>query len=371
MKAASIALALQGGGSHGAFTWGVLDRLLEDGRFNADAISGASAGAMNAVVMAHGMTIGGRDGARQALHDFWEGVAATARFGARPVNVSPAALEGTAHSGATAGMESLMSIMRHFSPRQFNPFDVNPLRDLLEAQVDFERLRRECPVELYVATTQVKSGMLRLFQTREVTLDVLLASACLPGMHHAIEIDGDAYWDGGLSANPPLFPLAKHASGRDIVMVLLQPALRTETPATVDEIRQRMSELSFSSAFFAELQGLALARSEAGASPFSFGRTQSGLRHLRTHRVDSPDFMGRLSAMSKLNVHPEFIHAMRDEGRNRAGQWLEADFPSVGERSTFDLEAFIRTRGAPAVDEDSIGAPPRSQAAEVARLRAG
>ncbi len=371
MKAPSIALALQGGGSHGAFTWGVLDRLFEDGRVKPDAVSGASAGAMNAVVMAHGLTIGGRDGARQALSDFWEGVAATSRFGARPEDVSPAALGGATGRGATPGMESLMSIMRHFSPRQFNPFDVNPLRDLLEAQVDFGRLRRECPIELQIATTQVKSGMLRLFGTREVTLDVLLASACVPGMHHSIEIDGDAYWDGGLSANPPLFPLARHASGRDILMVLLQPALRTETPATVDEIRQRMSELSFSSAFFAELQGLALARNEARALPFSFGRAQSGLRHLRTHRIDSPDFMGRLSAMSKLNVHPEFIHAMRDEGRNRAGQWLEAEYPAIGRRSSFDLDEFIRTRGAPAAEDDSPGSPLRSQAAEGDALRAG
>jgi NTE family protein len=336
-----VSLALQGGGSHGAFTWGVLDRLLEDERIDFEAISGASAGAMNAVVMAHGLTIGGRDGARAALKEFWECVAAKAHFSSRPEDLSADAGDAAAQSSAAAGLESFLSMMRHFSPRQFNPLDVNPVRDIVRDQVDFERLRAECPVELFIATTQVSTGMLRLFRTRQMTLEVLLASACVPGLHHAIEIDGEAYWDGGLTANPPLFPLVHQCDARDLIMVLLQPTQRAETPTSAGEIRRRLSEISFSSAFFTELQGLALAKREAAASPFAFGRLQSTLQGLRLHAIDSPQFMSRLSATSKLNVHPEFIHALRDEGRERAGQWLEQNFDAVGTRSTFDVNRFL------------------------------
>ena len=243
-----ISLALQGGGSHGAFTWGVLDRLLEDERIDFEGVSGASAGAVNAVVMAHGMTAGGRDGAREALRKFWESVAAKAHFGSRPEDLSAPATDGT-QSGASAGLESFLSMMRHFSPRQFNPLDVNPLRDILTEQVDFERLRAECAIDLFIATTQVSTGMLRLFRTRQVTLDVLLASACVPGLHHAIEIEGDAYWDGGLTANPPIFPLVHQCAARDLLMILLQPSQRADTPTSAGEIRRRLNEISFSSAF--------------------------------------------------------------------------------------------------------------------------
>lgn len=344
MKNRPLSLALQGGGSHGAFTWGVLDRLLEDERIDFEAVSGASAGAMNAVVMAHGMTVGGRDGAREALKGFWESVAAKAHFGSRPEDLSRPANDATVRSGASAGLESLLSMMRHFSPRQFNPLDVNPLRDILREQVDFERLRAECGIELFIATTQVSTGMLRLFRTRQLTLDVLLASACVPSLHHAIDIEGEAYWDGGLTANPPVFPLVQQSAARDLLVVLLQPSQRPDTPTSAGEIRRRLSEISFSSAFFTELHGLALAKREAGASPFAFGRLQSAVQHLRMHMIDSQEFMGRLSAISKLNVHPEFVHALRDEGRNRAGLWLERNFAALGVRSTFDLDRFLHRR---------------------------
>jgi len=348
-----FSLALQGGGSHGAFTWGVLDKLLEDERVGFDAISGASAGAVNAVVLAHGMTAGGRNGARGALQEFWESVAAKAGFSARPEDLSQPALDAQSQSSAAAGLESILSMMRHFSPRQFNPLDVNPLRDILARQVDFERLRAECGIELFVATTRVSTGMLRLFRTRQLTLDVVLASACVPGLHHAIDIDGEAYWDGGLTANPPIFPLVRHDATRDVLMVLLHPAQRADTPTSAGEIRRRLNEIGFSSAFFTELQGLALAKREAAASPFAFGRLQSAVERLKMHVVDSPEFMGRLSTASKMNVHPDFVHALRDEGRQRATLWLEENFAHAGVRSTFDLDRFLhrgrsgRARGLP------------------------
>ena len=345
-----FSLALQGGGSHGAFTWGVLDRLLEDERMGFEAISGASAGAVNAVVMAHGMTAGGREGARAALEEFWESVAAKANFSSRPENLSRPTGDAPPQSSASAGLESLLSMMRHFSPRQFNPLDVNPLRDILAQQVDFERLRAECGIELFIATTRVSTGMLRLFRTRQLTLEVVLASACVPGLHHAIDIDGEAYWDGGLTANPPIFPLVQHDATRDLLMVLLQPARRADTPTSAGEIRRRLNEISFSSAFFTELQGLALARREARASPFAFGRLQSAMQRLKMHLIDSQDFMSRLSAASKMNVHPDFIHALRDEGRQRAALWLEQNFALVGVRSTFDLDRFLYRQQSGRVD---------------------
>ncbi len=346
MKSKSVTLALQGGGSHGAFTWGVLDRLLEDGRVEFEGISGASAGAMNAVVLAHGMTAGGREGAREALQGFWEGVARKAHFGSTPEDLSLKLAAGP-QGYASAGLASFVSMMKLFSPYQFNPLDINPLRDVLEGQIDFERLRTACGIELFIATTQVSTGMLKLFRTREITLDVLLASACVPGLHHAIKIDGEAYWDGGLTANPPIFPLVQQCMARDLILVLLQPSQRTDTPTSVDAIRRRLNEISFSSAFFTELQGLEFARQEADRSLFPFGRLQRGLRHLKTHAIEAREFMSRLSAASKLNVRPEFIHALRDEGRQQADMWLERNFELVGVRSTFDLKRFSHCVVAP------------------------
>jgi NTE family protein len=339
-----LSLALQGGGSHGAFTWGVLDRLLEDESIGFEAISGASAGAMNAVVMAHGMTIGGRDGAREALRQFWESVAAKAVFTSPPAELSRTPGGAVPTTSASAGFESFLSMMRHFSPQQFNPMDVNPLRDLLRHQVDFERLRNECEIRLFIATTEVSTGMLRLFRNPQLTIDVLMASACLPGIHHAVEIDGEAYWDGGLTANPPILPLVHECAARDLLMVLLHPSQRPDLPTSADEIRRRLSEISFSSAFFTELQALALAKNDSVASPLAFGRLQGAVQNARLHVVDSQEFMGRLSAVSKLNAHPEFVRALYEEGRKRATQWLEESSDQVGVSSTFDLDQFLGRR---------------------------
>ena len=187
---------MQGGGAHGAFTWGVLDRLLEDERLEIEAISGASSGAMNAVMLAHGLTIGGREGARQALAHFWETVANRMPFNPR---------QGSLFLGLT----------RILSPYQLNPFDLNPLRDIVTDLVDFERLRTEDNIKLFVAATQVRTGKLRLFETEELSADALLASAALPSLHHAVEIEGEPYWDGGFSANPAIFPLLYHCESRD------------------------------------------------------------------------------------------------------------------------------------------------------------
>lgn len=339
MQTKVVTLALQGGGSHGAFTWGVLDRLLEEKRIGIQGISGASAGAMNAVVLAHGFTCGGREGARQALMDFWEAIATRAPFNAMGESLS--APPGNGSPGSAAPLQAFLFMTRFFSPYQLNPFDANPLRDILLNQVDFERLRAGCRIQLFIAATRVSTGTLRLFRTRELTLDALLASACLPSLHHSIEIDGEAYWDGGLSANPPILPLLRECTANDMIMVLLHPAPSTETPSSADEISRRLTEISFTSGFFAELEGLAVAKREAERGWISLGRLQRKLRHLHTHLVDSREYMSRLSTLSKANTHSTFISALHDEGRNRAQRWLENNFQLIGARSSCSLEQIL------------------------------
>jgi NTE family protein len=336
MEKKTITLALQGGGSHGAFTWGVLDRLLEDDRIEIEGISGASAGAMNAVVLAHGMTRGGRDGARRALADFWGAVASSAPFSKVPDNLEPTA-NLAAVSDLPPAFKPLLSLLRYFSPYQLNPFDINPLRDILAKQIDFERLRADCKMRLFIATTQVSTGTLRLFRTRQLSMDVLLASACLPLLHRAVEIDGEAYWDGGLTANPALFPLVHKCVARDIVVVLLHPQPHNHVPRSADDIWHRLTEMGFSSTFFTELQGLTLAQREARRGWLAFGRLERRLRQLNMHVIESQELMGQLGRHSKLNAHPAFINGLHEEGRQRAELWLARNFQQLGVRSSFRL----------------------------------
>ncbi|QDZ27395.1 patatin-like phospholipase family protein [Noviherbaspirillum sp. UKPF54] len=336
MSGKTITLALQGGGSHGAFTWGVLDRLLEDERIDIEGISGASAGAMNAVVLAHGLTTDGRDGARRALREFWTSVAASAPFAAIPDYLLPPQGLNTGAEPPPA-YKAMLPLMRLLSPHQLNPFDINPLRDILARQIDFERLRAECPVRLFIAATQVSAGTLRLFRNRQLTLDVLLASACLPLLHRAVEIDGEAYWDGGLTANPPLFPLLHKCTARDILVVLLHPHPSTRTPVTANDIWQRQTEMGFSSTFFTELQGVLLAQREARRSWFSLGPLERRLRSLNMHVIESQELMSQLGTHSKLNAHPSFINSLHEEGRQRAQIWLDDNFEQIGVRSSFNL----------------------------------
>jgi NTE family protein len=336
MSSKSIALALQGGGSHGAFTWGVLDRFLEDGRLHFDAISGASAGALNAAILAHGFIGTGRDGAREALKTFWDGIANDAMYRFLPDPFYGAA-DLEAHSRLAPAMQVYVSLARFFAPDQLNPLGLNPLRELLANQIDFERLRAHSKIDLFISATQVRTGAMRLFRTRELTLDALLASACLPSFHHTVKIDGEAYWDGGLTANPPLFPLVHQCAARDVVMVLLHPFPHDDIPETAEEISHRLAEIGFNAAFFAELQGLALARNEARQSLFAFGRLERKLRGLKMHLVDAPDLVKRLSTPSKLNTNGAFIRALFDAGRARGEVWLTTNFEAVGKRATFEL----------------------------------
>jgi NTE family protein len=336
-----VTLALQGGGSHGAFTWGVLDRLLQDGRIDIEGISGASAGAMNAAVMAHGYNQAGRDGAREALAAFWGRIATREPFRLFPAEMQPGGAS-LLNQQVPAAMQALVAMTRFFSPTQLNPLDINPLRDILQEQIDFDRLRRTGTIKLFIAATKVSSGTLKIFRNHDLTLDALLASACLPSLHRPVEIDGEAYWDGGLTANPPIFPLLHLCSSHDLLVVLLHPCSRLGTPTSTTEIGLRLSEISFSSAFFTELGGLALAKREAEGTMFAFGTLERRLKRLNMHMVEAHDLMNQLDVTSKLNTSTSFIHAMQAEGRAAAEDWLERHFHQLGVTSSFDLGRYLQ-----------------------------
>lgn len=325
-----ISLALQGGGAHGAFTWGVLDALLEDGRLSFDGVSGTSAGAMNAVVLADGLLKGGRDGAREALKTFWEAVASSA-----PFDLSVGA---DSETGSLApGVKMLLYWARQFSPSQLNPFDVNPLRDILTAQVDFDRLRARSRLRLFIAATHANTGRLRLFRTRELSVPAVLASACLPSIHHAIEVDGEPYWDGAYSANPAVFPLMYDCDASDILLVLLSPLLHGETPHTSEDIRARQVDLAFNATFLREMRAFAHAREYASRSLLPLGRLERRLKRVNFHLIASEELMSQLAAETKLTTSLAFLEMLRDRGRAHAAEWLATHRGDIGRRSSVDI----------------------------------
>lgn len=333
--APTLNLALQGGGAHGAFTWGVLDALLERSDLAFEGVSGTSAGAMNALCLGHGLMEGGRDGARQALAGFWQGVAASTPFSA-----------GKDGSPTMApAMKLMLQWTEHFSPNQLNPLDLNPLRDILGDQFDFARLRRHCPVKLFIAATHANSGKLRIFRNAELSVEALLASACLPTIHRSIMIDGQPYWDGGYSANPAVFPLVYDCTAADTLLVLLAPLHYAETPASAQNIRLRLRELAFNATFLREMRMFAHLREQVGSSRLPgwlpellrLGRLERRLHSLRFHAVTADALLGELPPESKLAVNLPFFERLRDDGRQHAIDWLARHGADVGRRATLDL----------------------------------
>jgi NTE family protein len=329
-----IDLALQGGGSHGAFTWGVLDRLVEEPRFHIAAISGTSAGAMNAAVLADGWIEGGVDGARAALEKYWRAVSRAAAFSA--LQRSPLdRLMGRWSLDTSPAYVAMDLMTRLLSPYDLNPLALNPLRNILTENIDFERLASS-PIKLFVTATRVRTGRGRIFRNGEITADVLLASACLPTVFRAVEIDGEAYWDGGYAGNPTITPLVRESDAHDTLLVQINPVERPELPRSAAEILNRLNEISFNSPLAKELRMIALLREVADP-----GRGE-GARwaQMRTHRIKS-DMLAEFGASSKLNAEWAFVSKLRDEGRRAAGKFLAAHGDDVGQRSTADLDALL------------------------------
>jgi len=329
-----IDLALQGGGSHGAFTWGVLDRLLEEPQLRIVAISGTSAGAMNAAVLADGWTDGGAEGARAALDKYWQRVARAAAFS--PLQRSPLdRLMGQWTLDTSPAYIAMDLMSRVLSPYDLNPLGFNPLRNILVESIDFDRLARS-PIKLFVTATNVRTGRGHIFRNPEITADVLLASACLPTMFRAIEIDGEAYWDGGFVGNPTITPLIRESDAHDTILVQINPRERPDTPRSAADILNRLNEISFNSPLMKELRMIALLRQVADPG------TGEGARwaQMRMHRIRT-DILAQFGASSKLNAEWDFMVMLRTEGRKAASEFLIASGDDLGKRSTADLDVLL------------------------------
>ena len=329
-----IDLALQGGGSHGAFTWGVLDRLLEEPWLRLDGISGTSAGAMNAAALASGHAQGGAEGARESLANFWRGVADAAKY-------SPFKRSWMDMLTGTWTLENSPAFMaadlatRLWSPYDLNPRGMNPLRGILAELIDFDRLTSS-PIKLFVTATNVRTGRGRVFRNAELTPDVLLASACLPTMFHAVEIEGDPYWDGGYAGNPTMTPLIRECQSSDTILVQINPVERAGVPRSASEINNRLNELSFNSPLLKELRMIALLHKVADPG---HGEGAAWAR-MRIHRIATDAMLG-LGASSKMISEWPFLCQLRDEGRRSASEFIESHKGDIGKRSTLDLDALL------------------------------
>jgi len=329
-----VDLALQGGGSHGAFTWGVLDRLLEEPWLKVEAISGTSAGAMNAAVLVSGHVQGGAEGARAALDAYWKLVAEGARFS--PIQRSPIDRMMNRWTLDASPVYLAMDLMsRVVSPYSLNPLGFNPIKDILEKSVDFAHLGA-APIKLFITATNVRTGRGRVFRNKEITPDVLLASACLPTMFQAIEIDGEPYWDGGFAGNPTITPLVRESDAHDTILVQINPRERRDTPRTASAILDRLNEISFNSPLMKELRMIALLRGVADPGHGEGARWAA----MRTHRIMSAK-LAEFGASSKLNAEGAFLALLKDEGRRSADMFLEEHGDDVGKKSTTDLDLLI------------------------------
>jgi NTE family protein len=330
----TVNLALQGGGAHGAFTWGVLDRLLEDERILLDGISATSAGAMNGAALIYGMADGGREGARALLRQFWQRISESARytifqptpfdrlFGKHDLDHSPA-------------YQAFDFMTRLLSPYQLNPTDANPLRDLLAELIDFERLQHVTTIKLYVSATNARTGKIRVFQPEEICAEVLLASSCLPWLFRAVEIDGEAYWDGGYMGNPAMFPLLYGCQASDIVLVEINPIRIDEVPTTARAIMDRINDISFNATMMREMRTIAFVTQLLDQHRL-IGKTR--YRRIDFHMIEAEQQMGRFGVSSKFNLDWGFLTQLFELGRKTADSWLARNYDRLGHEATVDMQ---------------------------------
>ena len=332
-----INLALQGGGAHGAFTWGVLDGLLQDDQLAFGWISATSAGAVNAAALASGFATGGSAEARSTLRRVWDAVEAAG---------VPDLLRYNPFLSGLARVAPMPSVPNMLSPYQFNPLGFDPLRRILTEQIDFDRIRASSALELLIAATDVATGRARLFRRAEITVEAILASACLPTLHHAVTIDGRAYWDGGFSANPDLQTLATESPVEDTLIVLLNPLEHDDVPRSLTEIAGRVNTITFNYPFVRDVEAIvAVKEFKVGW----FANRQSRLAQLKRHRfhvIEASDYTAGLGADSKLTPNGEMLKYLFSAGRDEAQSWLAQHRDSIGRRSTVDLRArYLETAG--------------------------
>jgi NTE family protein len=330
----TINLALQGGGAHGAFTWGVLDRLLDEKDLAFEGLSATSAGAMNAAAFAYGLAVDGREGARKALTDYWKRVSDAARLG--PLQPTPIDRLLADHKLTWSPIFSVIGfVTRMLSPYQFNPANYNPLREVVAQSIDFDVLRRpDCPVKLFLSATNVRTGKVKIFAGAEISVDAVMASACLPTMFHAVEIDGEAYWDGGYMGNPAIFPLIYSCKSADIVIVHINPLFREQVPRSADDILNRINEISFNSSLMREMRAVSFVTTLVTQKLV----VDDGLKHVLIHSIADDGFMSALTPTSKYNADWDFLIFLRDQGRRCAADWLAKNFDKLGVKSSVDAE---------------------------------
>jgi NTE family protein len=333
-----INLALQGGGAHGAFTWGVLDHLLSDDRIAFEGVSGTSAGAVNAVMFADGLIRGGRAEAQKRLAEFWRAVSSTG-------NLPPLQRAVVERLLAFAPLEGspvqawLDAMSRFFSPYDFNPLNINPLKDLIEHFVDFGALRAFGDLQLFISATNVQTGRVRVFPREKITADTVMASACLPLLFRAVEIDGVPYWDGGYLGNPVIFPFFRTTKTEDVLVVQINPLIRQTTPTSASEIMNRINEITFNSSLIAEYRAI-----EFVARLIDQGRLPRGIgpgeyRRVNVHRIVLDRFGTHFDSFSKLSTDYDFFEALHLTGKRAARRFLDEHFDDIGARSTVDLRA--------------------------------
>jgi NTE family protein len=319
----TINLALQGGGSHGAFTWGVLDRLLEEDNLTIEGISGTSAGAMNAVALLQGHCKGGNKGAKESLENLWRGVGELS-LGDLDIDFSPLTTAADAWQ-------------RMFSPYQTNPFNINPLRDLLTKILDIEAIRAWDAIKLFICATNVENGRAHIFERKDLTIDALMASACLPFILQTVNIGGTPYWDGGYTGNPAIFPLIYNCETPDVVLVQINPLARRGTPETPTEIINRLNEISFNAAIIGEMHAIALVQRLIEEDQLMRNSEAARLKNMNMHVISAEDQMRELDAFSKLKASMDFLLHLKEIGRKAADAWLTQNWQMIGEGSSVDI----------------------------------
>jgi NTE family protein len=327
-----INLALQGGGAHGAFTWGVLDQLLEDGRIEIEGVSGASAGAMNAIMLADGLTRGGADEARQRLADFWRAVSVDGHLPDLQRGVAERLFPFVPRENPWLGAMS-----RVLSPYDLNPLNINPLKELIERFVDFEAIRADRSLELFISATNVHTGELRVFTRAEITPEVVMASAALPLLFRAVEIDGVPYWDGGYSGNPAVIPFLRTTATEDVLIVQINPRERRKVPTRTREIMSRVNEINFNASLLSELRGVAFVNRLIDEGRLPRGTRQGEFRRLRLHRIVMQELAPSAGTRGTLKTDYEYFEMLRKLGQRATRRFLDAHFDDIGRAGTIDM----------------------------------
>jgi len=337
-KVKRINLALQGGGAHGAFTWGVLEQFLSDERIAIEGISGTSAGAVNAVMLADGLIRGGREEALKRLSDFWRAVSSTGSLPALQREVLQRLMSFTPLEG-TPVQAWVDAVSRYFSPYDVNPLNINPLKDLIERFVDFDKLHAAEDLQLFISATNVQTGRVRIFRRDKITADAVMASACLPSLFRAVEIDGVPYWDGGYLGNPVIFPFFRSTTTEDVLVVQINPLVRQATPTSSSEILNRINEITFNSSLIDEYRAIDFVARLIDQGTLPRGTGPGQYRRINIHRIVLDRFGTHFDSISKLSTDYDFFDMLHTSGKRAARRFLDDHFADIGVKSTVDLRA--------------------------------